>query len=110
RWRLAGLAPRQVARVVLDALAESDLDHHLDIEARALLDALGLDQLHLRHEELLLLRELDLDRFDRVEHLVPARDVVARREQREARELLLDVPSQRVEKLKPIDIVVEERE
>ena len=92
RRRLARLAAREMTRVVLDALAESDLEHHLDVEARALLDALGLDQLHLRDEELLLLRELDLDRFDRVEHLVPARDVVARRKHREARELLLDVP------------------
>jgi hypothetical protein len=34
-----------VARVVLDALAEAELIDHLQVEARALLDALRLDQL-----------------------------------------------------------------
>jgi hypothetical protein len=34
-----------VARVVLDALAEAQLVEHLQVEAGALLDALGLDQL-----------------------------------------------------------------
>jgi hypothetical protein len=34
-----------VARVVLDALAEAQLVEHLEVEAGALLDALGLDQL-----------------------------------------------------------------
>ena len=84
RRRLARPASRQVPRVVLDALAETDLGHHLEIEARALLDALRLDQLHLRDEEVLLLHELDLDRLDGVEHLLPARHVVARREHGEA--------------------------
>src|SRR5881398_1691523 len=34
RRRLAGLAAREVARVVLDALAEADLEHQFDVEAR----------------------------------------------------------------------------
>jgi hypothetical protein len=77
RRRLAGRAPRQMARIVLDALAEADLEHHLDVEARALFDALRLDQLRLSHERLLLLRQLDLDLLDRLEHLVPSGHVVA---------------------------------
>src|SRR4029077_7596340 len=104
---LAGLPAREVPRIVLDALAETDLEHHLHVEASALLDTLRLDELHLADEEFLLLRELDLDRLDRIEHLVPSRDVVARRKHGEARELLLDVPGQRIEELQRLDLVIE---
>ena len=45
RRRLARRRARQVARVVLDALAVADLLQHLEVEARALLEALRLDQL-----------------------------------------------------------------
>ena len=45
RRRLARLAAGEVARVVLDALAEADALHHLEVEARALLEPLRLDQL-----------------------------------------------------------------
>ena len=41
RRRLARLAAGQMARVVLDAFAEAHLVQHLEIEARALLDALA---------------------------------------------------------------------
>ena len=108
--RLAGIAARQVARVVLDALAVADLGHHLEVEARALLDALRLDQLHLADEELLLLVQLDLDLLDRGQHLLPSRHVVRRREHREARELLLQMPGQRIEDLQHLDFVVEQRD
>ncbi len=110
RRRLAGAAARQVARVVLDALAVADLGHHLEVEARALLDALRLDQLHLADEEFLLLVQLDLDLVDRGEHLLPSRHVVRRREHREARDLLLQVAGQRVEELQRLDLVVEQRD
>ena len=110
RRRLARLAARQVARVVLDALAVADLGHHLEVEARPLLDALRLDQLHLADEEVLLLVQLDLDLVDRGEHLLPPRHVVRRGEHREARDLLLQVPGQRVEELQRLDLVVEERD
>ena len=45
RRRLAGAAPRQIARVVLDAVAVADLEDHLQVEARALLEPLRLDEL-----------------------------------------------------------------
>ncbi len=97
RRRLARRASRQVTRVVLDALAEPDLDHHLDVEAGALLDPLRFDQLGLSRKEFLLRRELDLNLLYRVEHLVPACHIVARWKHREARELLPDVARQRIE-------------
>ena len=61
-------------------------------------------------EEVLVLRELDLDLLDRVEHLLPPRHVVARREHGEAPDLLADVPGQRVEELQRLDLVVEQRD
>ena len=42
--RLAGQAAGEVARVVLDAVAVADGLDHLQVEAGALVDALGLDQ------------------------------------------------------------------
>ena len=59
RRRLAGAAAGQVPRVVLDALAEAQLGQHLEVEARALLDALRLEQLALALEELDALAQLE---------------------------------------------------
>ena len=42
--RFAGLAAREVARIVLDARAGARRHHHLDVEHGALLEALGLQQ------------------------------------------------------------------
>src|SRR5262249_51876245 len=45
-WRrLAALASRQVARIVLDARAIADFANHLEVKLRALLEPLRLDQL-----------------------------------------------------------------
>ena len=88
-----------MARIILDALAKADLDHHLDIEPRALLDPLRLDQFHLRNKKIPLLHELELDLFDRVEHLVAPRHIMARRKYGEARKLLADMPGQWIEQL-----------
>jgi hypothetical protein len=45
RRRLARRAARQMARVVLDAVAVADLAHHLEVEHRALVQALRFEQL-----------------------------------------------------------------
>ena len=42
---LAGAPPGEVARVVLDARAGADLEHHLDVEVGARLEPLRLEQL-----------------------------------------------------------------
>ena len=61
-------------RVVLDALAEAHLVQHLEIEARALLDALRLDQLASASENhSIRSAQLDLDRLDRAQRLVARR-------------------------------------
>src|SRR5207247_8436432 len=78
-WRLARLAPREVARVVLDALAEAKLRQHLEVEARALLDALRLDQAARLLEELDAAAQLRLDRLDGAQRGLARRHVVAGR-------------------------------
>ena len=50
RRRRAGLAPREMTRVVLDAVAVADLLDHLEVEHRPLVQALRLEQLALLFE------------------------------------------------------------
>src|SRR5207247_6370695 len=90
---------RQVPRVVLDALAEAELGQHFEVEARALLDALRLDQPACFLEELDAAAQLQLDRLDRAQGGLPRRDVVARRIHREARHRVQHAAGQRVEHL-----------
>ena len=60
--RLARRAPVDVPRVVLDAVAEADLLHHLEVERRAHAQPLRLEQLALPLELGEPLGEFDLDR------------------------------------------------
>src|SRR6185295_8804693 len=85
RRRLTGQAPGEMARIILDALAEAELGEHLEIEARALLDALRLHQPAGVLEELDALAQLRLDRFDGTQRRLARRDVVARWIDRETR-------------------------
>ena len=110
RRRLTRLAPREVARIVFDALAETQLVKHLEIEAGALLDALRLDQPAFTVEELDAQAQFLLDRLDRAQHGGARRHVVRRREHGEARQLVLQVAGQRVEQLQRLDLVVEQRD
>src|SRR5205807_9310485 len=65
---------------------------YLQVEARALLDALGLKELARLLEVIDPPGELDLDRFDRAQGRRPRRHVVARRIDREARHALACMP------------------
>ena len=97
RRRRAGRRPRQVTRVVLDPLAVADLLQHLEVEARALLEPLGLHQLAGLDELVEPGAQLLLDRLDRRDHPAARRRVVARRIDHEARDLLADAAGERVE-------------
>ena len=99
-----------MARIVLDALAEAHLVQHLEVEARALLDALRLHQLAVLLEELDALAQLLLDRLDRAQRRRARRHVVARRIDRVARHALQHVPGERIEDVDGLDLVVEERD
>ena len=64
RGRLAGLAARQVAGVVLDPVAVADLLDHLQVEHRPLVQPLRLEQPAFALEVASPLDELLLDRLD----------------------------------------------
>src|SRR5258708_2098268 len=54
-----------MARVILDPRARSDLEHHLDVEVRARLQSLGLEQLPSCAQLIQSLRKLVTDQLDR---------------------------------------------
>src|SRR5687768_616781 len=58
RRSLAGEAAREMARVVLDARARPDLHHHLDVEVRARLESLRLEELAFPAQHIQTLDEL----------------------------------------------------
>ena len=66
RRRLARLAARQIAGIILDAGAGAGRLDHLDIELRALLQPLRLQQFALGVKLLQPDFELGLDLFDRL--------------------------------------------
>ena len=108
RRRFAGRAPGQVPRVVLDAVAVADLAHHLEVEHRALVQPLRLEQLAFRLELPAALRELGLDRLDRQARAVARGHEVRLREHRH----LVDAPEhlagERVEPGELVHFVAEE--
>ena len=108
RRRLPGRAAREVARVVLDPRAEADLADHLQVEARALLQALGLEQLLLAAQPGQPLRELGLDRGERALDLLLGDDVVAAGPDRDRLERAGDRAGQRVDPRDALDLVAEE--
>ena len=106
--RLAGLAVRQVARVVLDARTVAHLLHHFEVVARALLDALRLDELALRLELLDLLLHLRLDVLHRDLEVLVLRHVMRGRKDHRVRALAVDLPRHDVELDDAVDLVAEE--
>ncbi len=108
RRRLAGAAPREIARVVLDPVAVADLEDHLQVEARALLEPLRLDELVRTAQPLELQREIGADLVHAGEQRLARRDVVRLRVDRRARHALRDLARQRVEVADLLDLVVEQ--
>lgn len=56
-----------MARVILNAVAVADFGHHFQVELRALLQALRLDQAILLMQLRQPFRQFDLDRVHRIE-------------------------------------------
>ncbi len=74
--RLAGLAAREIARIVFDAGAGAGGFHHFEIEQGALFEALGLEEAAHAVELLQAGLELALDLLDRRIHRGAGGDVV----------------------------------
>ena len=78
RW-LAGLPAGYVARIIFNAVAETQLQHHFQIEICSLLDALGLDKFLLREKKFDPLFELHFYGFNGVVSDVPGGDIMTAR-------------------------------
>ena len=104
----AGGAAVDVAAVVLDAVAEADLAHHLEVVGRAHAQALGLEELALLLEERQLVLQLELDAADRPLHALGSGDVVRGREDVHLLLLVDDLARHRVQGVDALDLVTEE--
>ena len=103
----AGLAAGKMARVVLDALAESHLGHHFQIVVGPHPQALGFDEFALLLELRDLLVRLLPDRQRRALHLVARRDELLRGEERVVLQPVNRVTGQRVDAGNALHLVVE---
>ncbi len=106
--RRARAAAVDVARVVLDARAESDLAHHLDVVVGAHPQPLGLQQLALALQFGQPLGQFLLDGGDGVGHSFRAGHVVGGREDPQRVDLADHVAGQRVQVVQRLDLVAEE--
>ena len=96
-----------MAGVVLDARAEADLAHHLDVVGRAHPQPLRLEQLALPLHLGEPVRELELDAGDRLLHALGPGDVVGGGEDVEMLVLGDDLAGERVQRHQPLDLVAE---
>ena len=105
--RFARQRAGQVARIVFDALGETDFGHHFQVKARALFQPLFFDQLVFLAEELETLAQFVLDGLDGAQHGGAGRHIVRTRVHGEAGDFLPHAARQRVEQLDRFDLVVE---
>jgi hypothetical protein len=95
--RLPRLPAGEVARIVLDTVAVADFLQHLQIEQRALLEPLSLEELPFRNELPVEPVELLADRLDGLERALARGDVVGLGEDRHPAHLPEFLAGQRVE-------------
>ena len=108
RRRLARAASGEIARVVLDPGAGSRRLHHFQVEYRALLEPLRLQQAAVGVQEVEPLFQLLLDRLGRLQQRRARRDVMAVGVDLYEFQVLRLLPGQRVEFDDRFDLVAEE--
>ena len=108
RRRFAGVPARQVAAVILDALAAARRLQHLDVEGRALVQPLRFQQLALGLQHAQLQLQLRLDVADRLLQRRARRDVVAVGVDVHAVQLARDLTGQGIEFAQRIHLVAEQ--
>ena len=108
RRRLPGSASREVARVVFDTVAVTQFEDHFQVEAGALLQALGFHQLVVVAQVAQAFLELLLDPVDGAEQGFPRCHVVAFRIEGKARQLADHFAGQWVEGREAFHFVVEQ--
>ncbi len=99
--------PVDVAAVVLDAVAEADLAHHLDVVGGPHAQPLRLQQLALALHLGEPVGELELDALDRPLHPLRPGDVVGRGEDEDLLVLLDHLARERVQRHDPLYFVAE---
>ena len=107
-WGFAGEAAGEVAGVVFDAVAVAYGLDHLEVEAGALVDALGFDEAAFFFELGLPLEELGEDGFDGGVFALGLDDVVGLGVDGEAGVFLLDGAEEGVDLGEGVDLVAEE--
>ncbi len=105
---LAGRAAAQITRVVLDAGAVAQLQHHLQVEAGALLQPLGFHQLVHPVELFQPLLQFRLDLLDGTENGLARGDIVGLGIDGVARHPAQHLAGEGVEESNGLDLVVEE--
>ena len=103
-----GAVPGEVARVVLDAVAEAQLAQHLHVEERALFEPLRLQQALAPAQERQALAQLFLDGAQGVLDLGGGGDVVARRIHVEPFDPLEQRTLQGIDPVDGLDVVAEQ--
>ena len=109
RRRLAGLAAREPARIVLDAGADARRHQHFEIEHRALLEPLGFEQAPgpVQLDQALL--HFLADAFDRLVERRARRDVVRVCVDLDALEFVVLRAGERIEFVDRLHVVAEQR-
>ncbi len=109
KWRAAGWALVQVARVILDAAGKANFADHLDIIIDALLQTLGFQQFALRFQESKLLIQFLFNVRDRLPQLRFIGDIFAGRVDDQRGMIGEDFPRQRVKLDNALDFIAEKR-
>ena len=107
-WWLARATPGQVAAVVLDAVAIAQFEDHLQIEAGALLQALGLEQAILAAQPFQAIGQFQLDVLDGAQQGLARCGVVGLGIEGEARQLADHLAGQGIEGRQALHLVVEQ--
>src|SRR6185503_5028530 len=102
---LTGGASGEMARVVLDAGAGADFEHHLDVEVRARLESLRFEQLSLLAQQREAFLELIANQLHGPLECRPLRDEVFRRVDRRTIERRNRLAGKYVDLRDPLDLV-----
>ncbi len=105
---LTWAATREIARVVLDAVAIAQFQHHFDVVPGALFQALCFHQAVVVPQLLQPLIQLNLDMLDRIQHRLPGRHIVRFRVDGDPWHSAQDLTGQRVEIAEILNLVIEE--
>ena len=108
RRRLARLPARQVAGVVLDPRAVTELGDHLEVEAGALLQALRLHELVVLRQMRQAFAQFVLDVIKHAQNAFPRRHVMGLREHRKAWHPVDDFAGEGIKRREVLDFIVEQ--